>query len=59
MCTVLFFLVYIISPIDLIPEMVFGVVGLIDDLMAFGGLLIFIAKAYYTFIGEMERRRFR
>ena len=59
MCTVIGFLVYIISPIDLIPEMIFGAVGLIDDFFVFIGLFVFIAKSYYTFIGDLERRRFR
>jgi RING finger protein 170 len=56
---VILILAYIVSPFDLIPEAVYGIVGLIDDVFAFGGLLLFIAKTYYTFIGEMERGRFR
>jgi uncharacterized membrane protein YkvA (DUF1232 family) len=32
---IMFIIVYIISPIDLLPEAVFGPVGLIDDVIVF------------------------
>lgn len=42
--------IYIISPFDLIPEAMFGVVGLVDDLIALLGLIIVIANNYYRFL---------
>ena len=36
-------IVYILSPFDLIPEMIFGIMGFIDDLVIF--IFIFIAVA--------------
>lgn len=44
-------LLYILSPIDFIPESLFGAIGLVDDLMAGGiGLLAFLSEL-------KERRR--
>lgn len=34
---------YLLSPFDLIPEAVFGVFGLLDDLLAFLLFLFFLA----------------
>jgi uncharacterized membrane protein YkvA (DUF1232 family) len=38
-------LLYIVSPVDFIPEMFFGLFGLIDDLIALIILLCFIGGA--------------
>jgi len=40
---ILFAIVYLLSPFDLIPEAVFGVVGLIDDLAVLIFVVVFIA----------------
>ena len=39
-------LIYIISPIDLAPEVVLGPLGLLDDL----GVLLWIVKSLYGFV---------
>ena len=41
----LFWIVYLLSPLDLLPEAVFGLIGLLDDLVIF--LLI---SMYLTFL---------
>jgi len=48
--TLISLIVYIISPFDLIPEAIFGVVGLIDDLIVFLGIFIVIANNFYRFL---------
>lgn len=37
---------YVISPIDIIPEFLFGLIGFIDDLFVFAAILITIANFY-------------
>jgi RING finger protein 170 len=39
-------LIYFLIPLDLVPEAVFGLVGLIDDLMVMGGVAVYIANVY-------------
>jgi uncharacterized membrane protein YkvA (DUF1232 family) len=44
-------LVYVLSPLDFIPELLLGPIGIIDD----GGLLIvLLIKATYSFIKESK-----
>lgn len=39
-------IVYFISPLDIIPEMVFGIFGLLDDIFVFVLLIIYITILY-------------
>lgn len=44
----LFFLVlYCLSPIDIIPECIFGIFGLVDDLLVFFVVFLLISNFYY------------
>ena len=38
--------VYLILPLDLLPEAVFGVLGLLDDLIIIVGTLVYISLVY-------------
>ena len=44
---VLLLIVYIISPFDLLPECIFGFVGLLDDFIIAVILLVIIGNLYY------------
>jgi uncharacterized membrane protein YkvA (DUF1232 family) len=37
-------IIYVISPIDLVPEMIFGPIGLIDDAMVIIGSIFMLTK---------------
>ncbi len=39
---------YVLSPFDLIPEAIFGVIGLIDDVLLAVIVLFSIANGFYT-----------
>mmetsp|Transcript_1242 Transcript_1242/g.1641 ORF Transcript_1242/g.1641 Transcript_1242/m.1641 type:complete len:121 (+) Transcript_1242:303-665(+) len=44
--TILAMIVYLLSPFDLVPEAVFGLIGLIDDVMCFLGGLFILANSF-------------
>lgn len=44
---------YILSPLDIIPEAIFGIIGLLDDLIVFGVLIYILIELYYQ---HMARR---
>lgn len=44
---------YVVSPFDIIPEVVFGIVGLIDDLSVVFVVLFMVAQ---TFRGALLQR---
>ncbi len=46
-------LLYFVSPIDLIPEGIFGIVGLVDDLFFFVCGLIYASNAYRIYISNL------
>lgn len=46
----LLLVIYIISPFDILPESVMGVIGLIDDLFIFVIVVALIAQASMSFI---------
>ena len=48
-------LAYIISPFDIIPEAIFGLVGYIDDIMVFAGMFVAFARIIHNFICNNER----
>lgn len=39
-------ILYILSPLDIIPEAVFGAFGLVDDVLVLGIFLLYLASAY-------------
>lgn len=45
-------LLYLISPVDLIPELILGPIGFIDDIVLIFAALIYIAQLYRRDIGE-------
>lgn len=52
---VLLAMLYVLSPIDLVPEAVFAVFGLVDD----AAVLVFLARAVWTLPSEAHRRAAR
>ncbi len=48
-------LVYFISPIDLIPELVFGRIGYIDDV---GSILVALVYVAHVYRKDMSQRVF-
>jgi len=49
------FAVYFLSPIDLIPELIFGVFGLVDDFLVGIYAVVGISSAFYSFLVERNR----
>lgn len=45
-------LVYLISPLDMIPEAVFGLLGLLDDLFVLVLLGVYMTLIYRRFLAE-------
>uniref|UniRef100_A0A7S3KGN0 DUF1232 domain-containing protein n=1 Tax=Euplotes crassus TaxID=5936 RepID=A0A7S3KGN0_EUPCR len=45
-------LLYLVSPIDLIPELIFGVFGLIDDVLIVGAFLTLISNSFLHVFSE-------
>jgi RING finger protein 170 len=50
-------LIYIVSPFDLIPEAVFGLLGIVDDVIVLFFLLVLLGVAYRGVLHVRERRR--
>ncbi len=46
------FLIYFLSPLDIIPEAAFGILGFIDDLFIFMLFLIHITMMYRQVVAE-------
>lgn len=45
-------IMYLISPLDLIPEAVFGILGLLDDLFIVLLLALYVAMIYRQFLAN-------
>ena len=45
---ILMLVIYVLSPIDLIPEFIFGIFGLIDDLLVILAIVILLSRQYYN-----------
>jgi RING finger protein 170 len=43
---------YVLSPFDIIPEAIFGVFGLFDDLLVAFGLLLYATVIYRNFVAN-------
>lgn len=61
MCSKLYFLMlalalllYLISPIDLLPEGLFGIFGLVDDLILLVYMLVYATGVYRTFVANID-----
>lgn len=61
MCNKLYFFmlafavfVYVISPIDFIPEGIFGIFGLVDDFLVIVYMLVYGAGVYRTYVANLE-----
>ena len=54
---VLIVVLYLLSPLDMIPELVFGVIGLIDDVLAVVLVLVYIMEQYRTFVVNISHHR--
>lgn len=54
---VLLVVLYLLSPLDMIPELVFGVIGLIDDVLAVVLVLVYIMEQYRTFVVNISHHR--
>ncbi len=48
----LFLLLYFLSPLDIIPESVVGVLGLVDDLLIIIGALIYVTLIYRAHVAN-------
>ncbi|XP_032230065.1 E3 ubiquitin-protein ligase RNF170 [Nematostella vectensis] len=44
---------YFISPLDIIPESVFGILGLLDDALILLLLLVYVTEAYRQYVANM------
>ena len=55
--TLLSAIVYLLSPIDLLPEMYFGALGLIDDIIVFFVVLAILVNVYRAFLVNRGRNR--
>lgn len=43
---------YFVSPLDIIPESVFGFLGLVDDLLIVLLLLVYVTEAYRQYVAN-------
>ena len=48
---------YFLSPFDLIPEMVFGIFGYIDDIIAVFFVLVHVAEQYRMHVANFGQRQ--
>lgn len=52
LCCLLMAFLYVISPLDIVPEGVFGLFGLLDDLFILFILAVYLAAAYRSFVAN-------
>ena len=50
---------YVISPFDIIPEAVFGIVGLIDDLVLVIGVLVLVTSGFRNILLQINNQALR
>lgn len=46
--------IYVVSPIDLIPEAIFGIFGLLDDLIGVVYMLLYAAGLYRAYVANLD-----
>ncbi len=47
-------MVYLLSPLDIIPEAIFGVLGIVDDVFVILMMLLYITVAYRRFMADQH-----
>ncbi|KAL4446895.1 hypothetical protein ABPG74_014867 [Tetrahymena malaccensis] len=58
MCSSHFFIVgllYILSPLDLLPECIFGIFGMLDDVVVLGILFVLLTNFYYRYLLRQDQ----
>ena len=55
----LILIIYVLSPFDIIPECIFGFIGLIDDLIVLIIIFIILTNYYYQYISARDSKRYR
>lgn len=49
--------IYFISPIDVVPEFIFGLIGMIDDVLAVFAVVVYLATEYRHYIVNIGQRQ--
>jgi RING finger protein 170 len=52
---VLFYVLYLLSPLDLIPEIAFGIVGILDDIVLFLFLALYLSETVREVMSRLGR----
>ncbi|EAS00625.2 zinc finger, C3HC4 type (ring finger) protein (macronuclear) [Tetrahymena thermophila SB210] len=58
MCSSHFFIVgllYILSPLDFLPECIFGIFGILDDVVVLGILFVLLTNFYYRYLLRQDQ----
>lgn len=55
----LILILYVLSPFDIIPECIFGFIGLIDDLVILILIFIILTNYYFQYISARDSKRYR
>ena len=53
------FLIYFLSPLDLIPELSFGLFGMVDDMLVLGYVVVAITGFFYNILVERNNQQIR
>lgn len=53
---IIILILYILSPFDLIPEAIFGIFGLLDDLIIFCVLIMYLMNFYQQYLSTRDRQ---
>ena len=56
---ILGFLLYFLSPLDLIPEISFGLFGMVDDMLVLGYVVVAITGFFYNILVERNNQQIR
>ena len=59
MIVLLLVLFYVFSPFDLIPEVIFGPIGILDDLGAVLGACLYIGGVVFKLLVDQNNQRVR
>ena len=51
---ILSLIIYVFSPFDLIPEAIFGIIGVVDDLIVIGYIGVAIGSVFYQGLAERQ-----
>ena len=50
---------YLLSPFDIIPEAVFGLFGLLDDVIYVLLMMVFLSRTFYELLRDQNEERLR